>query len=416
MIRYNYIVFCLVSILFIFGTETVYAQSDSTTKDSTNVLIIDSNRDNYQVLAAFSANYGSTNLSNEFMQKLLFGGEITERLKELAIDKTNNRNRFGLEVNYEGQFVDMTDTLIKKLPNYHYYIGFGSYNNISASYTRDLFSTIFYGNNQFEDQTAELGRSNFTSYKFEKLTIGLMKKDWSQSFGLSLIIGDRFNSFNFRQADLYTAPEGTELNMQYNGKIRLSDNNSRNFMSFNGAGIGLDYSRLLLNKKYTFSVTNFGLIFWARNTRFSNTEINYDFDGIEIDNVFQTDNDEIVTKAEAILPELFDRNFVSMLPTIIRFNKNFDNSIQFQSIYGVRYKFFSNYLPSVYGGGSFQINKSLRIQGSLAWGGYAGLRAGVGAYYSYKKFKAGIESQNITGSFLKSGNGNSIGGYAFYTF
>ena len=27
-----------------------------------------------------------------------------------------------------------------------------------------------------------------------------------------------------------------------------------------------------------------------------------------------------------------------------------------------------------------------------------------------------IESQNITGSFLKSGNGNSIGGYAFYTF
>ena len=214
MIRYNYIVFCLVSILFIFGTETVYAQSDSTTKDSTNVLIIDSNRDNYQVLAAFSANYGSTNLSNEFMQKLLFGGEITERLKELAIDKTNNRNRFGLEVNYEGQFVDMTDTLIKKLPNYHYYIGFGSYNNISASYTRDLFSTIFYGNKQFEDQTAELGRSNFTSYKFEKLTIGLMKKDWSQSFGLSLIIGDRFNSFNFRQADLYTAPEGTELNMQ----------------------------------------------------------------------------------------------------------------------------------------------------------------------------------------------------------
>lgn len=413
MIQFKfYIVNCLVLIYLV--NSSAYAQSDSIEQDSTAKIKLSTPR--YIISAGFEANYGSTNLSNEFIQKLLFGGKIENSLKEKVMDKTNKRNRFGVEVNYDIRFVDFTDTLFKKLPNYRYYIGFSSYNNLSASYTKDLFSTVFYGNKQFENQTASLGRSNFTSYKFEKITIGLIKSDWSHSFGLSLIIGDRYNGYNFKKADMFTHPEGTQITVDYEGKIRLSDPNRGSFMAFSGAGIGLDYSTSLLNKNYTFSVTNFGVSFWQRNTSYSNTEIVYEFEGVEIDNVLQTSSDEIETKAKEILPELRTRGFITMLPTIIRLDKNLNAKKQFQPIYGVRYKFFSNYLPSVYGGMSYQASSKLRISGNLAWGGYAGLRGGLGAYYTAKKFIGGIETSNLTGIFLKSGNGNGVSIFGSFHF
>ena len=389
-------------LLFSFGiTSTLFSQKESDTS------LPEKKLPSYFVGANFSANYGSTNLTNEFLEKLLFGGRIEDRNKDKVLDKTNNRNRFGVEVNYEVQFVELRDTLFKKLPNFAYYLGFGSYNNISASYTRDLFSSVFYGNKQFENKTAVLGRSNFLSQKFEKLTVGLITRDLSTSFGVSLIIGSRYDQVLLRKADMFTYPNGTDISLEYNGKVAFSDQENRaNFMGFSGTGLGLDFMTKLQNNKYTVSVTNLGFLIWARNPHYSNTKINYAFDGIEIDNVFQSSTEKIQTKAEALLPGLTSQAFVTILPTIIRFDKNFDDEKTVQYIYGIRYKMFSNYLPSLYAGGSYQINPLMRIAGSMAWGGYAGLRIQTGFYYKYKQIQAGIETNNLTGIFLKQGNGN----------
>ena len=64
----------------------------------------------YQIEAEFEANYGSTDLNNEFIDKLLFGGEITPDLKDKVLKRTNKRNRFGLELNYEVKFTELRDT------------------------------------------------------------------------------------------------------------------------------------------------------------------------------------------------------------------------------------------------------------------------------------------------------------------
>ena len=408
MIRLLSIIPLLVVLISPMGTS---AQTDST-----KIELEAKHPPTYKFEAGIEANYGSTNLNNEFIQKLLFGGKIETSLKDRVLDRTNKRNRFGLEINYEARFIDLSDTVFVNLPNYRYYIGFGSYNNLSASYTHDLFNTVFYGNKQFENQTAELGKSNFTSYKFEKITIGLMSRDSSHSFGVSLIIGDRYNGYNFKRADMFTHPEGTDITMNYEGSVRLSDPERGGFMSFAGAGIGLDYMTQLVNNRYTFSVTNFGVAFWQRNTSYSNTELEYNFDGIEIDNVFQTSSEEIETKALAILPELREKGFVTFLPTIVRFDKNINPENKFQPIYGLRYKFFSNYLPQIYGGYSYQASDKLRFSSNLTWGGYAGLRAGIGAYYTNKRLMVGLQSTNFTGMFIKFGNGNGGSIFACYYF
>ncbi len=370
----------------------------------------------YKIEANFDANYGSTDLNNEFIDVLLFGGQITPELKDRVLDRTNKRNRFGVELNYEARFTELTDTLFPKLPDYRYYIGFGSYTNLSSSYTKDLYQLIFYGNKQFENKTTELARSNFTSYRFEKITFGLTKSDESQSFGVSLIIGDQYSGFHFGQADLFTHPNGTDLTMDYDGKIRLSDAERRGFMAFSGAGIGVDFETLVYQKMFRLKVTNLGVAFWKRNASYSNTADQIEFDGVEISNVFSTSEEEFLTNAENILPEMKERGFTTLLPTIFEIDKTVNPELKTQPIYGFRYKFFSNYLPQIYGGIQHQVASNFLLVSDLTWGGYAGLRLGVGAFYQSKKVRAGIRATNFSGMFFNNGNGNGVSAFGAVLF
>lgn len=368
-----------------------------------------------RIEASSLINYGSTNLNNEFIQKLLFGGRIEKSIKDKALDKINNKGRFGVEVNYNLKYVNLKDTLFHKLPNYNYYIGFGSYTNVSASYTADLFSTAFYGNKQFENQTAQLGRSSFVSTKFEKITVGLVSKDKKTSYGVSLIIGDRINSYNFRKADMFTHTDGTNISMDYDGTVKLSDdNNTGSFMTFSGAGIGLDYSKTFM--KHKLEITNFGFSIWSKNTKYSNLAKQYEFDGVEIDNILQVTSEELEFNAKAILPELENKHFFTLLPTIFSLSNEMDDKKEFQPTYQLRYKLLSNYFPYLNAGVVYKANNHLWLKGTAAYGGYSGLRAEFGAYFNYKFLQAGIESQNVTGMFTKNGNGNGLRFYLSTTF
>ena len=349
-------------------------------------------------------NYGSTNLNNEFIQKLLFGGKIGNDIKDQALEKINKKGRFGVEVNFDLKYVNLTDTLFEKLPSFFYYIGFGSYNNISASYSSDLFSTVFYGNKQYENQTAELGNSRFTSTKFEKITVGLVSRDNKTTYGVSLIIGDRINRYNFRKADMFTHTDGIQISMDYDGSIKLSDDqNSGNFMTFSGAGLGLDYSKKMFNHK--IEITNFGFTIWSKNTKFSNTSIEYEFEGVEIDNILKVTSEELENNAKAILPELENKPFITLLPTIITAGNILDEKKEFQPTYAMRYKLLSNYFPYFNAGIIYKVNQNIWLKATAAYGGYSGIRGELGAYFDYKYIRAGIESQNITGMFMEGGNG-----------
>ncbi len=388
-----------------------YAQEDTLTNPIEEKWI-----PQYKIEGSFEANYGSTDLNNEFIRVLLFGGQITPELKDKVLNRTNKRNRFGVELNYETRFTELTDTLFPKLPDYRYYIGFGSFTNLSSSYTKDLYKLAFYGNKQFENETAKLARSNFTSYRFEKISFGLTNTDESRSFGVSLIIGDQFSGFDFEQADLFTHIDGTHLTVDYDGKIRLSDAVRRGFMAFSGAGIGLDFQTLFYKKMFRAKITNLGIAFWKRNTSFSNNTEQIIFDGVEINNIFSTSEEEFLTNAEDILPQMESQGFVTMLPTIVEIDRTANPELKTQPLCGFRYKFFSNYLPQFYGGIQHLLTDNFIVRSDLTWGGYSGLRLGIGAYYSSKRIRAGMEATNFSGMFFNNGNGNGVSVFGAFIF
>lgn len=406
MIKTNllFLAFCLVNL-------SSYSQEDTVSNETKPEW-----KPSYKIEADFEANFGSTDLNNEFINVLLFGGQITPELKDKVLKRTNKRNRFGVELNYGARFTELTDTLFPKFPEYKYYIGFGSFTNLSSSYTKDLYELVFYGNKRFENETARLGKSNFTSYRFEKITFGLNKSDESRSLGVSLIIGDQFSGFDFNQADLFTHIDGTHLTIDYDGKIRLSDAQRRGFMAFSGTGIGFDFETLFYKKMFRAKITNLGVAFWKRNATYSNSNDQIVFEGVEINNVFSTSEEEFLNNAEELLPEMKDRGFATLLPTIVEIDRTMNPDLKTQPIYGFRYKFFSNYLPQFYGGIQHQISDNFLVRSDLTWGGYSGLRLGIGAYYQANNIRAGVQATNFSGMFFNNGNGNGVSAFGAFLF
>ena len=114
------------------------------------------------------AGYGSNALNNEFMNKLVLGGNISNSLKDQTLNHTNKYNRIGADLTYEVYFKNYSDTLFDNAPNWRLYFGLGSYTQYSSTFTRDLYKTIFYGNKVFGDQEASIGGSQFFLLDFKK--------------------------------------------------------------------------------------------------------------------------------------------------------------------------------------------------------------------------------------------------------
>ena len=392
----------LIFILFSLGS---FSQQDSTEIKK---------KDKFQIEFLTQLNYGSTNLTNEFMNKLFWGGRIENDLKDEILAKTNKTNRFGVEINYETK-VYILDTLFEKHPDYTYYIGFGSFRNVSVKYSQDFFRTVFYGNKPFTGETVILGKTKIIDTKFEKITFGILHKNRNTSLGISLIIGDKHNSFNFKQADLFTNTNGRALTLDYDGKILRSDSSNTGFFAFSGSGLGLDFHHIFFNK-YALNISNFGFTIWKRNAKYSNVEKNYEYTGLEIDNLINIKDGEIEDRANELLPETENKTFATLLPTTFRVDKTFDFKKKIQPIYGVKYKLLSNYFPSAYAGVHYNMNTKIGFSGALAYGGYTKLRATAGAYLNYKKIYAGIETSNLIGIFSKKSNGNGGNFYLFTHF
>ena len=370
-----------------------------------------------QIEVMSQVGFGSSNLTNEFINKLLFGGTITDELKNKILDKTKKTNRIGLEINNEIR-VYIIDTIFPKYPNHIYYFGFGSFRNRNAKFSHDFFKTLFYGNKSYAGKTAKLGNTKVIDSKFEKITFGILHKNRNSSLGISLIIGDKFHSYNFKQADLFTSLDGRQLIVNYNGKIVNSDKENDNFMAFSGAGVGLDFRHdfNIFKQNLSLDITNFGISIWKRNTTYSNEQSLIDYTGIEVSNIINIGNKEIDSVAKSLLPPTENRGFTTLLPAIFRIDKTFDFTKKLQPIYGVKYILNANYIPSAYAGIHYNVNKKIGFSGALAFGGYTNFRITTGAYFNLKKVFAGIESQNLIGLFSKNGHGKGLGLYLFTHF
>lgn len=366
------------------------------------------NKYNENIILSFNTDlsYGATNINNEFIDRLIYGGKISNELKDKALSKTKPINRLGVELNYEFKFYNMKDTFLLSMPKYRYYIGFGSFTNISSQYSHDFFKTAFYGNKDFVGETAHLGNSAIIQSEFRKISFGLINKEKKTSFAISLISGEKHNLYNFSTADLYTSKNGENITLTYKGKIENSDSLSNGFLSFSGAGVGIDFATRI-KKTINVSIQNLGFLVWGRNPASVKVDNQYNFNGIEVKNVFDNNSFNINNTIDSLLPPEKSNAIIALLPAIFKAEKVIIADKKIQLTYGVRYKILSNYMPLVHIGTFYSFSNKLKSSIALTYGGYNNFEGRFNIYYTSKKIYIGLGTNNLLGSFSKNGYGKS---------
>lgn len=397
----------LISILFIgtiFSQQLLPVQHDTTHYSQ-------------EIILTGNGEYSATSLRNELVSKLFWGGEITDPIKQSSFSKHKLINRFGIDLNSEIEYRNFNIHLFNK-PSYGIVLKAGAYAIGSAAYSKDAFGTIFFGNADYLGQTANLSGTYFSYISFQKVGIGCINNISKSSLSLNFYtVNDYFGS-HFQKASYTEDSDGTSLSTQLSGGFKTTQGKS--FVK--GAGVGIDFDsrfsvQLNPKRKATFQILakNIGLVNYYTGLDTYQVDSTYSFDGFSIQ--------QLIGNASLTVDSLNSSTFVDtlkiqhsiekktlFLPGYLQIGKiiNDNDSSKTQAFYGLRMYPSLAYVPLLYLGGQYSINKHIQlgIQGSV--GGFSTFKVGMYATLKQANWSIGIASQDVYGDFSKRGFGKSF--------
>src|SRR5688572_15740175 len=234
---------------------------------------------------------GTDGFSGELANKLIWGGHIDRNLKDRGSKPLKPKNNFGLLLNYE------ISSFIKGGKSFDLLIGFKNQEVLNASYSRDFFNLMFYGNQRFRGGTADLSNCSVNALRFQEVKFGAIMNgvDSVGKIGLSVSVLKGEQLFYVRtqkNSNLYTSEDGRELIFNSNFNMALSDTNNRGIEGFNGIGASADLYfetpyRGKLGKRSVLLVNanNIGFIHWWQNSVQYNSDSSLHFSGYNINSI-----------------------------------------------------------------------------------------------------------------------------------
>ncbi|MBI1838570.1 MAG: hypothetical protein HYR91_15000 [Flavobacteriia bacterium] len=374
----------------------------------------DTTFDYSEILIQGNGEYGATSLRNDFLSKLIHGGEITETIKNKSFDKHGGQNLIGYDVTSEIEYRNLKVNLFKQ-NNIGLIVKTGYSSIGSMAYSKDAFGLTFYGNDNYLGKTANFSGINLKISTFQKIGFGIIFKKSKSSIN--------FNYYNIQNSIngtilngyLYQNTEGSNDSIRMTGYYGY--NTSPKFNA--GYGIGADFD---FKVKIDWSTTQTAIIqFNIKNLGFAtmNTGMNYyifdstyHYDGFQIHQfvgkqTLFTDTSSIYSKL-GIKTSTHKSNF--FLPCMIQVGKIIDEYYpnKIQSYFGVRLYPTISYIPLIYIGFQYKLNSSIAVGFQESYGGFSKFKTGLYMNYKIRKITLGIASENCIGFISKRGNGQSL--------
>lgn len=356
---------------------------------------------------------GSNGLSSEMVDKLLYGGYISNDLKKESSKNLRAENNFGICLNYE------VNAFLKGKKKYDFLVGFKNQEVLNATYTRDFYNLMFYGNNMYKGATANLSNSNVNALRFQELKFGLMlhEVDSLGKIGISVSIlkGEQlFYIKTNKNSNLYTSADGQELVFNSNFSMAISDTNNRRITGFNGIGASADiffetYYKSSIGKKslLTVNANNIGFIHWFNNSVQYSSDSSLRFTGYQINTINDLrdstinrfNQDSLLRNLSNARSEAFNVNTPTNLIIINRIY--FGNKQQFNLGTGFRYIFNANYKPYIFLEPEYKY-KNMSFALHTGYGGYVRLNVGVSVTWNSKNWFVRMGSNSLQGYFIPS--------------
>lgn len=369
------------------------------------VLVVNLNRLNAQYNANF-LNYtntgrsvgvnldyeaGSNGMNSRFVNKLIWGGYIDDNLKKESAENLKARNNFGIAINYD------VCAFIKGNKKFDFLVGVKNQEVINATYTRDFFNLMFYGNQSYKGHTADLSNCNINALRFQEIKFGAMihQVDSVGKIGVSIsfLKGEQLFYIQTLQSSLYTSSDGSELLFNSNFSMAMSDTNNRKIGSFNGIGASADIyfetsykSKVGSRSVLVVNANNLGFIHWRNNSVQYSSDSALRYTGYRIRTLADLKDSTLHRlSGDSLLRNVANarnQNFNTNIPTnLIIINKIYFRKEIFALSTGFRYIFNANYTPYLFLEPEYRIRNVL-IGLHAGYGGYT--RVNVGAFVSWK--------------------------------
>tara|TARA_B110000467_G_C18274017_1_gene454249 strand:+ start:104 stop:1339 length:1236 start_codon:yes stop_codon:yes gene_type:complete len=227
--------------------------------------------------------FESSSLDKGFLNTMLYGGYITDGMKTKWINSGGDNNVLYSEIS---NGLSYTYNFNKHSIGFR----FADRNILNASFTDDLLRLGFEGNFHHQDKTLDFGGTSIRADRFQQYTFtyGTEVKAVKMSTSLSYLAGNHHLSYIIEKGSLYTAPFGTSLDIAYDMSAFVTDTASLSPLVHNGNGLALGLSTDFQYKEHDIhlSFSDLGFIMWSPESITLATDSNFNFLGIEIEDIF----------------------------------------------------------------------------------------------------------------------------------
>lgn len=373
----------------------------------------DTNTYQHEIISYGIAEYSSSSIQNEMGKMLLFGGHITDEIKDKTFDKHKGINRFGLDASAEIEYRNLKVNLFKD--NWGFIVKAGYFNYMSVLYSKDIFGLTFYGNENYLGDNVDFSGSRFQAMSFQKVGFGMIDKKSKSNVSLNFYSISNYAELLLREGQLFQSENGDSVSLTLDGNLDYTSEST--FIKGFGGGIDLDFRIpvTLRNEKVTyvqFIAKNLGVAKMTSTVTRYKTDTTFTYDGLTFDQLY---GDESIFNEDFSVLDTMGVDSLSItkykvLPGFIQAGKIVDEMslARVQSFFGVRIYPSITYSPLIYAGAQFKTTKWLDLGANLSYGGFSGFRAGVYGSVKVKNISLGISSEDIVGFISNKANGQSL--------
>lgn len=359
--------------------------------------------------------YQTSHLRNEFTNKFLTGGFITDAIKDNSRLSENESGRLGGDLSAELVYKSGTP-LCKKRENLGWLVKVGSSNTFGVQYTPDSYDLLFYGNQPMLGEEAVISNTSGFNMSYYKAGFGLYNITNKNSITLNLVLGNNYSNFQIDRGNLAFSEDGGEVELTTD--ITVQRTNSPAY--FKGIGASLDFEVHAVIKDvpgisgfFQISGKNLGVMYTHQMEQFRlNTNTTYNgFSFNQLSDLIDYSEEDYTHFFDSLGFSRSTTSRLMMLPGgSIQAGKIVEENSdkKFQSFFGIRVLTNLVHKPMVYGGGHYSFNDWISMGAQLTFGGYGAFRGGLYAHAKFDNWTVGIGTEDAPGFVAKSTFGKSV--------
>jgi hypothetical protein len=367
-----------------------------------------------EIILRATGNYSGSAIQRDFSSTILLTGGNLDLIKQASFDRHKGVNRLGIDVNSDIEYRNYNVKLFKK-KNWGITVKAGYHAFGGMVYSKDLFGLAFYGNQMYQGDTIDMSGSDATFVTYQKLGFGLIDSKTKSSVSFNVYnISNRFNA-HFRGLDIMQSEDGQDVTLMMDGEVELKQN-----LKFNqGIGFGFDVDfriPIAIGKEdpayVQFLAKNIGVGYMYEDQKRYSADTVFQFSGLRFDEIIGDNSilNDSIDILDTIGVQSKNVNSAFMIPGFIQVSKIIDNqqTRSIQPFFGVRLYPTLIYSPYIFAGAQWKATKWLALGGNVAYGGFAGFKAGLYTHTSFNKISIGLSTENIVGLISKKGSGQSV--------